>query len=121
MRKKQKVVAVRLPVKPLSILNIQNKNDNLCGMWCIIVGLHSVKTVASGTKSNEKLAFTRITAIIYLQNGLSMKYMPKSKDLHMLTKTVLIYTKNEPTTCVFSFTIYKKVPKNDHEEKRIVF
>ena len=39
-----------LPIKKLSFLNKQSKNDK-CGIWCMRAHLHPVKTNACRTKS----------------------------------------------------------------------
>ena len=57
---------IELPIKFLSILNIQKKIDRKCGIWCITVHLHPVETNASWTKGCEKVFGTIITIGINL-------------------------------------------------------
>ena len=48
---------VGLPITYLSLLNIQNNNDNLYGIWCIIARLHLVKVNACRTNGYEKIQY----------------------------------------------------------------
>ena len=45
---------IELPVKYFSIIKIQNKTDNDCGIWCTTAHLHPVKTIACKLKSYKE-------------------------------------------------------------------
>ena len=64
---------VKLHMKDLSVLNHQNKKDNLCGIWCIFARLHPVKVNACGSKNYENHFDTIITTGINLENDLYVK------------------------------------------------
>ena len=69
---------VELLINYLSILNIRNKNDKLCGVWCIIARLNPVKVIAC-RKTYENCFKTIITSGVKLETGILVKDITELK------------------------------------------
>ena len=63
------VIYVELPFNFLSILNIQNKSDKLCAIWCIKARFCPVNLNAFRMKSYEKNINAKKATNIILGNG----------------------------------------------------
>ena len=80
---------VALPIKYLSVLNIENKSDDLCGNWYITAHRHPTKVNLCRTNSYRKYFNTLLTNGLNLDKGLMVKDSPKFEKLKNLKKMLL--------------------------------
>ena len=63
-------------MKKSTSLHIQNKIDNLCGLWCTLACLYPVKVKACRTKKYAKSFKTKVTTGINLEESVNFKRHP---------------------------------------------
>ena len=64
---------VELPINYLSVPNIENEKDNVCGVWCIKAHINPTKVNPCRTKRFEDFFNPILTTVIILNNVIIVK------------------------------------------------